>query len=1255
MDGKNKKQFGKEILQDIKDYVEEMASGSIEERKFIRFTKPSNELFLGCLYPKDLSIAEEKNVEESTGEETVEVDEEEHIKSMVLQNTQKPYFLSVSFLTKPEGLVVISLRLSLYYRVIPDFEDYKIAIKNQFGENEDNFNVDHFIENSTSEKIEHPEIWERVDIELPAVNFDLAKPRIENHVIGLSKKPKRTLWKEPSGRIDVNVLKEGNSALNSYWDNFRELSEKNWQIELRLEDRGNVPGITKEYHMFTVSLLNITKSPYDERKKVEAVLFDCHLNIDLKDCSIIKIPQRWEYELPYSSEVTKGKTPKPFEVEYPIYTWGNGCFPEFKPDENKIVTKLTSSYRMKRITPWDIYTYKFKESLMFKNLESSPKDHLNKIRQDLISHKDIYSKFVEKEFNQKAKDDLSQFKIILKKFEKGTQIIEDNNKARNAFKLLNETYKNAYGHEAGWRLFQLVFIVGNISSVISTIKGDIKDLNDVEILFVATGGGKTEAYVGLTVWLLFYQRIIGQEFGTATWVKFPLRLLALDQYYRLINIIIWAERIRTIKNIPGEPFSLGFFVGGSDQYPGTVAEWVITRMHNENEIRDPNFSPREFSRMNGDKEKDGALLIDCPVCRSLNDDPGDYRWQYSPEEHIVKHWCAKCMTSFNIYITDEEVYRFLPSVLVSTVDKLAVGAWRPPMGNLLGATLYRCPKHGFTCTPKECSINSKRCGNSKSEIFKESHGRYDSPFRYYGPFDPQSPFHRWKCDKTTSQLEEYRIEKGDHAPILVVQDELHLLRENLGTTNSYFETLTDTIIFKNSGRYPKHVAMSATLAGTRKQVGLLYLRNSNLWPGDAPTRTPLTIPLKDAFFQYSEREAHRIYVGIMPHGKTPDFSSYRTLQYSWCRIQQLMRDPILLRKVTKAPSTISDKSLKKFINEFYKKSFVYQGRKIGTHNFASSIDRIVNPDIKRYNNSYKLINADSVTGDNSMEEIREFRKKMDKGGELDVLVSTSLISHGVDMENVNLMFFQGIPDSTSEFIQASSRVGRKYPGLLFISFYPSRSRDLELSSSFVMYLSTMRYWVEPVAILRWSKQALQEIFVTAFCFLLSSYGQELLGGPEKKDNHWPITIHQLGSLGPPSRTAGYLSWRYWDQNLDSKIENTLLEGLGLSLNSQKYAPQDLIPPSYLQRDLEHLFNKLLSKLNSTLTSKKGVTLQYITGQIAYFCKQILGSPQKSDHGGHVPNGEFVERWYQCMTGLRGIQTPVEIQTTQATSKYLGEG
>jgi len=1258
----DRKIIGAKIVEDLREYIEAMGSGAAKEREIIPFMIPEEELFLGCIFPKERVMKEiaskskkTKAEKGSESEETVaiqipdesvlpnddedeqEADDSDSKEGKPPTTSVRPYGMSINFLSKPTGKIDVIPRLRVYYRVLPNFEEYKKSIQNQYANNV-GFDVNSFISSALStDIIEHPQIWERVDIDLASKQIDLASPTSENYdpMTFRIRMPKRELLKE-SDQMQLDILKGGQSEIDKFWRPIRKVTFPDWRAKLKLTDNGPMPGQPIDYHMFTLTFMNTSVFRYQDKGIIEATFFDCRLEVQLDKVDHRAIDHEWEYELPYSAQVTHDQPPKPFEIIYPMFSWGNGCFPEYDSSTKRIITKVTNSVQLSRVSPLDVDNTSFSASLKFSSLILNPVPSLERIAQELQNNESEYEKL---RGNLKADCDISQFNIVRERYNEGLDLIKSDAKVRKAFSLMNETYMNAYGNDKGWRLFQIAFIVGNIKQIFQKINRSGTSCNEnAQILFVSTGGGKTEAYVGLTIFLLFYQRLIGQAFGIATWVKFPLRLLALDQFDRLTKMIIWADKIKKDKGINGEPFSLGFFVGSDEQFPASVAKWVVNRMQEQPDV--PGWKPKIFSRNLKDNEEKGALLEECPICRKLNGTSGDYKWTYVPTEHRVRHWCDSCKTEFFIYITGEEVSRYLPSIIVSTVDKLAAGAWRPYVGSLLGAQLFKCDHHGFSITDKQCPIMDTRCGNDYLNSPSFGNGTYA-----FNSSD--GAFRNQKCN-----IRPRKVQSNTHAPILMIQDELHLLNENLGTTDSYFETLTDWIIQENTDRLPLHICMSATLAGARKQVGLLYLRKVDLWPGDAPTKSPLKLPPNDAFFLHSPGEMHRVFMGMMPHGKTPDFCTYRCLQFAWYRTQQYVLTPSILANVLiKSSLSFNTSDLTDFVKNYYTKSFVYQGRKIGTHGLANSIDKIVNPDIDRFCPLFRPIIFDTATGDNSMDEIRDIRRRISKGGNLDVLISTSLISHGVDLTNVNQMYFQGFPSSASEFIQASSRIGRAFPGLVLVSFYPTRSRDIELSADFKMYLETMRYWVEPVSISRYCSQALKEVIVTAICFALTSHGQELLSGSRYTSSVYPYDVHQVGN--PRSGAAtGYLNWRLLEPTLDDRLNDLLLKGLGLTNDLMSLAPFDILPPTVVISDLTMLFNTLIPEFRNTLITKMtpSMSSNYTKKQLAKFCLDVLGSPQKEDG---TMNVDFVDRWYQCMTGLRGIQAPVDIKLTSSSNKYLG--
>jgi superfamily II DNA/RNA helicase len=118
------------------------------------------------------------------------------------------------------------------------------------------------------------------------------------------------------------------------------------------------------------------------------------------------------------------------------------------------------------------------------------------------------------------------------------------------------------------------------------------------------------------------------------------------------------------------------------------------------------------------------------------------------------------------------------------------------------------------------------------------------------------------------------------------------------------------------------------------------------------------------------------------------------------------------------------------------------------------------------------VSVRELSGDTSFDDVRVTLDHLKAtAGPTEGVIATSMVSHGVDVDRLNVMVFNGMPKSMAEYIQASSRVGRKLLGVVFMIFNPIRERDrshFRYHAKFHEYLDRM---VEPVAINRWSRHA----------------------------------------------------------------------------------------------------------------------------------------------------------------------------------------
>ena len=176
------------------------------------------------------------------------------------------------------------------------------------------------------------------------------------------------------------------------------------------------------------------------------------------------------------------------------------------------------------------------------------------------------------------------------------------------------------------------------------------------------------------------------------------------------------------------------------------------------------------------------------------------------------------------YTVDAQIYRYLPSFVISTVDKFARLPFEPYSAALFG------------------NVDS-----------------YDSCLGYFraeiGP------------DSNMDGLG-YRIDtKPFLPPSLIIQDELHLIEGPLGSMTGLYETAIDILATTGDGKRPKYIASTATIKDAENQVKSLFDRKFALFPSPG-------ITIDDSYFNSfkesttdNENEPGRLYSGICTRAK----------------------------------------------------------------------------------------------------------------------------------------------------------------------------------------------------------------------------------------------------------------------------------------------------------------------------------------------------------------------------------------------------
>ncbi|HXG89479.1 MAG TPA: DEAD/DEAH box helicase family protein [Vicinamibacterales bacterium] len=627
-----------------------------------------------------------------------------------------------------------------------------------------------------------------------------------------------------------------------------------------------------------------------------------------------------------------------------------------------------------------------------------------------------------------ANDARKRFRAEIERFEQGIALLADLRfpAVRRAFELMNRAMKASATKFDAWRLFQIVFIVSQLRELAAREYTELATPEDgyVEILWFAAGGGKTEAFLGVIVWQAFFDRLRGKRVGTSALVRFPLRLLTFQQLQRLSRVLGQAEVIRASERLGGARFSVGYFVG-STVTPNSISDEDHRRF--ESEGVDARWQ-RVFA---------------CPFCGSKA------AVAYAAPLRLIEHRCisASCPGGpgrLPVYIVDDDLYRFLPSVIVSTVDKLAQLGQNQRFANLFGRVDAICREHGatFQKTNRLCPAATEIAAGKRPITCGQA------PIDY-------GPFH-------------------DAAPALLIQDELHLLSEELGTFDSHYETATMQFAASLGAKPWKIIAATATIEEYAQHAWQLYLRKARQFPGPGPEAY-------DSFYYQQNRERlGRIFVGVLGVGRKHTPSVTRALTMFYLELQSARdwaRSDLDAASTAYVGRTLTTAEFRRLVF-LYELALTYVLTRKGSDQVAEAIESRVKREVLDAAPLHGELLVDMFNGGvdvtdmiGAMEEIAQSDDAGDPATRIRGLVTTNIIGHGVDVDRFNVMVFAGFTRLVAEYIQASARVGRTFPGLSILVVTPQSERDRSIFDRFGKFHEYLDRLVDPSAVNRWPEPA----------------------------------------------------------------------------------------------------------------------------------------------------------------------------------------
>lgn len=707
--------------------------------------------------------------------------------------------------------------------------------------------------------------------------------------------------------------------------------------------------------------------------------------------------------------------PDSFRFNREVQAYGINCGVEL---DGKVI-RTCDNPEKERFRPNFWSSVESKPDFSFEALSSDP----TKIADQLVDSFETWAMDVwsEETLMQRAKDESwsegmiseaslarQEFQDELSRLKNGAMLLRTEQSLCKAFQLMNRAMiLSANGRYSEWRPFQLAFLLANLQSL--TNASSERDI--VDIVWFATGGGKTETYLGLVITAAFLDRMRGKVSGITAWSRFPLRMLSLQQTQRFANALAAAEIVRRQEGINGDQFSLGFLVGGSS---------TPNRIKKESEKENEDVDKIE------ERQNPYKLIDQCPFCKSRMVTTAFDRVLWRLNHYCSNSGCQNEGQPLPIHVVDDEIWRFLPTVVIGTLDKAANISRHTGMRGLFGSPTGFCSKPGHGYTYAKRSIFPNGC------LVPDCRGETEGPLPMPDHLYPAT-FH--------------------------LQDELHLLRDSLGAVDSHYECIMSGIQEQVSGSKPKILASSATLSGYQKQVDVLYKRKARVFPSLPPVDGK-------GFWTADSDRLMRKYIALAPRRLTVEFVVDRVIITLQQAVRKLISDPEAVCAELKV-----DVSYTSFLVNLYGTNVIYG-------NTLQDIDAVVRSSETQYAELPSPPNVATLTGRTDLNEVRTILDRLESpelefDQRLHLIAASSMMSHGVDIDRLNVMIMLAFPLGVAEFIQATARVGRRWPALVLVVPKMTRERDASLYRAFPEFVSHGDRFVEPIPITRKSRRILE--------------------------------------------------------------------------------------------------------------------------------------------------------------------------------------
>ena len=676
--------------------------------------------------------------------------------------------------------------------------------------------------------------------------------------------------------------------------------------------------------------------------------------------------------------------------------------------------------------------------------------------------------------------------------------------------------------------FQLAFLVMNIKSTFEA--NDPYRTDNVDLIWFPTGGGKTEAYLALTALTIAERRTSDHQNtdGVSVIMRYTLRLLTAQQFERASYLICAMEYLRAsfIKQ-KDQTYSLG-------NSEITIGMWIgkatspnkIDELKNEDKFKDF-YRALNLKTTPITPELNPFPVVYCPWC-GCNLVGRDFTTGYKKSNPRPADTCLNNDCHFHggipLYYIDEQLYDKPPTLLFATVDKFA-------------------------------QLNTKKAGQLLG------------------------------------------VGKNTRKPDLIIQDELHLISGPLGSIVGLFETLVEELCTEKDDygtivRKPKIIASTATTRNTKRLGRQLYARDIISFPASG-------VRYSNNFFSHilETDDSLRLYMGLAPTGHTAAELEIRAIASELVAKEKMITEWLKSKSVSLhnrrdiiGALCVNEKLIKE-LDLYWTQVLYYMNLKsLGrTHSRISQEIKATLENMKRFTETYPELsfilegfhvrNTEFTSRQNSA-QIKQMLIKADEAtqisesqpdiwrvySQMDLVQATNMISVGIDIERWNVLMMVGQPLTTAEYIQASSRSGRRHKGLVVNLYNPMRSRELSYYENYASYHQVFYKFVEPLSATTFTEMTLDKLMLNLYVgYMVLIKNRVKIGDVTTADKHQFIEWLQRRAIAANSASIG-TSIKVTVDNIFTKLQGLASYTYFSDFNKKK----DLLP----RVDLPNLMKSL---------------------------------------------------------------------------------